>query len=150
MVDKKRVLVIDDDPRVIESIHPYLEKESLAISHAKDGKSAIKLFYSINPSVIILDLVLPDMSGEDICRQIRQHSNVPIIVVTGKTDDATVLTSFKIGADQYVPKPFSPRELTARVKAALRRYESSTDSSFNNYLCCSGIDIDNIGYKYLD
>lgn len=123
MVDIKSILVIDNELYTIESIKSCLEKEEFNVTPAYDRSSAIKLFYEISPSMVILDLALPDINGIDICHQIRTYSKVPIMIVSRKTDDISILEGFRAGADDYVTKPFSPRLLIARVNALFRRTE---------------------------
>ncbi len=118
---EETILVIDDEEKILEVICSYLEKAGYAVISALNGTDALKLFKKESPSLVILDLMLPDISGEDICRQIRTTSGVPVIMLTAKVDEEEKLTGFDAGADDYVTKPFSPRELMARVEAVLRR-----------------------------
>lgn len=129
MINTKNVLVVDDDLNVVEVVKTYLEKEGFNICTAYDGKTAIELFYDKTPSLLILDSMLPDTNGKDICKEIRKISKVPIIMVTSKVDETSILTAFKIGVDDYMTKPFSPRQLVARVNALLRRIEDANISS---------------------
>lgn len=117
----KRILVVDDEEKIAEVVESYLEKNGYKVYTAYNGSSALELFEKVKPDLIILDLMLPDMSGEDICRSIRKKSRVPIIMLTAKVEEESILNGLGIGADDYVTKPFSPRQLTARVMALLRR-----------------------------
>ena len=117
----KKVLLIDDDPGIIEVLKMYFEKEGYNVSICMQGDKAIATFNVAKPDIIILDLMLPGMDGNDICREIRKTSNVPIIMLTARTDTLDKIVGLELGADDFVPKPFEPKELLARVKAVLRR-----------------------------
>lgn len=121
MIDKKRILVVDDEMKIVDVVKSYLEKEGYLVNFAYNGKDAIDAFEKFNPNLAILDLMLPDMTGEDICKLIRKKSRIPIIMLTAKVDENSVLNGFDIGADDYVTKPFSTKQLIARVSALLRR-----------------------------
>lgn len=127
-----RVLVVEDESKIADIVRAYLEKEKFDVTLADSGQKAISALKD-GFDLIILDLMLPDMDGEDICRTIRQDSDVPIIMLTAKSEEEDRIEGLGIGADDYVVKPFSPRELVARVKALLRRVKGPRDSiSFNN------------------
>lgn len=135
--DPKRILVVDDEEKIVEVVKSYLEHSGYAVYEAFSGNQALELFERVNPVVVILDLMLPDISGEEICRIIRKRSAVPIIMLTAKADEEDVLKGLDIGADDYVTKPFSPRQLVARVGALIRRISGdmlppSSIFSFNN------------------
>ncbi|MCR5061581.1 MAG: response regulator transcription factor [Saccharofermentans sp.] len=117
----KRVLLVDDDQSIIEVQKMYFEKEGYQVATCMQGDKAVAAFESFNPDIIILDLMLPGMDGNDICREIRKVSDVPIIMLTARTDTLDKIIGLELGADDYVPKPFEPKELLARVKAVLRR-----------------------------
>ena len=121
----KKVLLIDDDPGIIEVLKMYFEKEGYNVSICMQGDKAVATFNVAKPDIIILDLMLPGMDGNDICREIRKTSNVPIIMLTARTDTLDKIVGLELGADDFVPKPFEPKELLARVKAVLRRAERS-------------------------
>jgi DNA-binding response OmpR family regulator len=116
-----RILLVDDDPGVHEVVRPYLEREGYVVYSATDGRDAIELSIIRGPSLIILDLVLPDMSGDDVLREIRRRSQVPVLMLSGNAGTDQRVQGLAIGADDYLTKPYSPRELVARVKALLRR-----------------------------
>ncbi len=118
----KTVLVVDDEPKVCELIKAYLEKDGYETIIASDGKSAIELARSRRPDLIVLDLNLPEMDGLETFRNIRAFSDVPVIMLTARDDEVDKIVGLQLGADDYVTKPFSPRELAARVTAVLRRY----------------------------
>ncbi|MCW6086414.1 response regulator transcription factor [Clostridium sporogenes] len=116
-----KILVVDDEERILDVIKAYLEKEGYEVITAMDGEGAIKLFKEISFHLVILDLMLPKLSGEEVCSKIREYSNVPIIMLTAKVEEEDKLEGLSIGADDYLTKPFSVRELVARVKALIRR-----------------------------
>lgn len=115
------ILLVEDDPTLAESVGFHLEQEHYRVHVAPDGFSALKLFRDVAPQLVLLDLMLPQISGLDLCRQIRAESAVPIIVVTAKDSEADKVLGLELGADDYITKPFSIRELLARVRANLRR-----------------------------
>ncbi|AEV68803.1 response regulator transcription factor [Acetivibrio clariflavus] len=119
--DLKRILVVDDEDKIVEVVKSYLENSGYIVYAAFNGRQAMEMYEKMNPSLIILDLMLPDLSGEEICKAIRKRSSVPIIMLTAKVEEEDVLRGLDIGADDYVTKPFSPRQLVARVGALLRR-----------------------------
>lgn len=131
---KASILIIEDELKIAEITKAYLERDGFLVTHALTGDQALSLFKN-NFDLIILDLMLPDMDGEEICRLIRKDSDVPIIMVTAKSAEESRIEGLGIGADDYVVKPFSPRELVARVKAHLRRSKKDADLiSFNGGL----------------
>jgi DNA-binding response OmpR family regulator len=121
MKDKQTVLVVDDEEKILSLLKSYLEINGYTALCAKNGREGMGLFESHAVSLILLDLMLPDFSGEEFCRKIREVSPIPIIMITAKTEEADIIHGLKIGADDYVTKPFSPRQLMARVEAAIRR-----------------------------
>ncbi|MHB8963522.1 MAG: response regulator [Saccharofermentanales bacterium] len=118
---QKTILVVDDEPKIAEVLESYLQNSGFKVVCAFSGLEAIKCFNDCSPSLIILDLMLPDMSGEDICRTIRKKSPVPVIMLTAKIEEEDILRGLDIGADDYITKPFSPKQVVARVQAVLRR-----------------------------
>jgi len=120
-VSGKRVLVVDDDIKTVELVKLYLNRDGYRVLTAYDGNEALELARKNQPDLIVLDLMLPGINGLDICRILRQESEVPIIMLTALTTDDDRLKGLELGADDYVTKPFSPRELAARVRAVLRR-----------------------------
>ncbi|MFV2144886.1 MULTISPECIES: MtrAB system response regulator MtrA [Isoptericola] len=118
---KSRVLVVDDDTALAEMIGIVLESEGLDLSFCSDGDAAIGMFRSTQPDLVLLDLMLPGKDGIEIAREIRAESGIPIIMLTAKTDTVDVVLGLESGADDYVTKPFKPKELVARVRARLRR-----------------------------
>jgi two-component system response regulator RegX3 len=116
-----RILLVEDEESLADSVRYNLEREGFGVIVAGDGRRAIERFRADRPSLVILDLMLPELSGLDVCRMIRQESDVPIIMVTAKDSEADKVTGLELGADDYVTKPFSIRELVSRVRAHLRR-----------------------------
>jgi len=117
----KKVLVVDDDVKTVELVRLYLDRDGYQVLTAYDGVEALRLARESYPDLIVLDLMLPDIDGLEICRTLRHQSDVPIIMLTARTTDQDKLTGLDLGADDYVTKPFSPKELAARVRAVLRR-----------------------------
>ena len=117
----KRVLVVDDDVKTVELVKLYLNRDGYKVLTAYDGVEALRLAREGHPDLIVLDLMLPGIDGLEVCRTLRNESDVPIIMLTARTTDEDKLTGLGLGADDYVTKPFSPRELAARVRAVLRR-----------------------------
>lgn len=116
------ILVVDDETNISDLIKMYLLKEGYEVVTAADGEEGLRTFQARHPSMIVLDLMLPGMDGWEVCRQVRRESNVPIIMLTARSDDVDRIVGLELGADDYLPKPFNPRELVARIKAVLRRY----------------------------
>jgi DNA-binding response OmpR family regulator len=117
----KTVLVVDDDVKTVELIKLYLNRDGYSVLAAYDGAGALRLARESRPDLIVLDLMLPGVDGLEVCRSLRSESDVPIIMLTARTTDEDKLTGLGLGADDYVSKPFSPRELAARVRTVLRR-----------------------------
>jgi two-component system alkaline phosphatase synthesis response regulator PhoP len=116
-----RVLVVDDDPGIVKLVRAYLEQAGFGVLAAYDGKKAMQIARNEKPDLIILDLMLPEMDGWDVCRALRKESDVPVIMLTARVEETDKLVGLELGADDYVTKPFSPRELVARVRSVLRR-----------------------------
>ncbi|UCZ53550.1 response regulator transcription factor [Bacillus shivajii] len=116
-----KVFIVEDEPMIIEVLKAYLEKANYEVEWSENGKEGLERIKSTNPDFIILDLMLPDMPGEEICKQIRQTSDTPIMMLTAKTQEEDRIEGIVIGADDYVTKPFSPREVIVRMEAILRR-----------------------------
>lgn len=126
MTDRStRVLVVEDEATLADSVRYHLEREGYDVSTANDGLTGIEQFRAFSPDLIVLDLMLPQLSGLDVCRLVRTQSTVPIIMLTAKDSEADVVTGLEVGADDYMTKPFSMRELVSRVRANLRRVSMS-------------------------
>lgn len=115
------ILIVDDEENIIELGRLYLENEGFQVEAANDGLTALQKFESLKPALIVLDLMLPELNGWDVCKKIRAVSETPIIMLTARTDDVDKIVGLELGADDYMTKPYNPRELVARVKAVLRR-----------------------------
>ena len=115
------ILIVDDEPKIVKTVRAYLEKAGFRVVSAGDGQMALTIFRHEKPALVILDLGLPRIDGLDVARSLRQESNVPLIMLTARVDETDKLIGLELGADDYVTKPFSPRELIARVRAVLRR-----------------------------
>lgn len=126
----EKILIVDDDENIRQIIHFSLATANYSVIEACDGLQALQLFKKEKPSLVILDIGMPEMEGTDVCRQIRQHSQVPIIMLSARDDEFDRVLGLELGADDYVSKPFSNRELVARTKALLRR-STFTDSNMN-------------------
>jgi two-component system OmpR family response regulator len=120
-----RILVVDDEEKVLEVVEAYLKSDGYDTYTAVSGAKALELFQTVSPDLIVLDLMLPDMTGEEICRIIRRQSRVPILMLTAKSQEEDRISGISMGADDYLVKPFSPRELVVRVRAILRRVSPS-------------------------
>lgn len=117
----QKILIVEDDSKIVRSLRLYLEKANFSVTATYRGDDAMTAFRRERPSLIILDLNLPGMDGLQVCRSLRRESNVPIIILTARVDEADRLVGLELGADDYIVKPFSPREVVARVRAVLRR-----------------------------
>ncbi|WP_059172172.1 response regulator transcription factor [Bacillus sp. FJAT-27445] len=124
-----KILIVDDEKRIIEVLEAYLEREGYAIATADNGVDALKKARSENPDLMILDLMLPDISGEEVCRLVRKESEVPILMLTAKSGEDDKINGILMGADDYVTKPFSPREVVVRVQAILRRSKKPVEKT---------------------
>ncbi len=121
----ERILVVDDEPNIVDLVTMYLEREGYRVDSAIDGAQALNQIQALEPSLVVLDLMLPEVDGFEVCRQTRLHSDVPIIMLTARDDDVDKIVGLELGADDYLTKPFNPRELVARIKAILRRANQS-------------------------
>jgi len=129
MEAKNKILIVDDDENITELIALYLEKEGYNTKSVNNGTDAIDVFKSYLPNLVILDLMLPGRDGFDVCKDIRQVSNIPIIMLTAKGETFDKILGLELGADDYMVKPFDTKELTARVKAVLRRFSPKKESA---------------------
>jgi two-component system alkaline phosphatase synthesis response regulator PhoP len=123
----KRILIVEDEPELVRVLRDYLEQAGYEVEAAHDGVAGLSLFRRRNPDLVLLDLNLPEMDGLDVAREMRRATEVPIIMVTARVEEADRLVGLELGADDYVTKPFSPREVVARVKAVLRRMSGPSE-----------------------
>jgi DNA-binding response OmpR family regulator len=117
----KTILAVDDEPHILELVRLYLTDNNFVVETATTGTEALSKFQSVKPALVVLDLMLPEVDGWEVCRRIRRESDVPIIMLTARSDDIDKIVGLELGADDYLTKPFNGRELVARVKAVLRR-----------------------------
>ena len=116
-----RILVVDDEPQIVDLLRSYLRRDGFTVEQAADGEAALAAFGRLRPDLVILDLMLPKVDGREVCRRIRDASHTPIIMLTARDEETDKLLGLELGADDYITKPFSPREVVARVRAVLRR-----------------------------
>ena len=146
----KSILVVDDDPHILEVIQFALTQAGYEVIAASDGKTALSLFAQCNPDLVLLDVLMPELDGLSVCREIRQNSAVPILILSSRDEEVDRIMGLDIGADDYLGKPFSPRELVARIQAHLRREDrrtpNSTQVASHGYL----IDSETMSASYLN
>ena len=143
-MEKRKILVVDDESRMRKLVRDFLVKQGFEVSEAVDGEDALNQFYAQKDiALIILDVMMPKINGWDVCKEIRENSKVPIIMLTAKGEEGDELQGFDIGADEYISKPFSPRILVARVEAILRRSGGNEEE----ILEIGGISIDRLGHR---
>ncbi|NPV58770.1 MAG: response regulator transcription factor [Actinobacteria bacterium] len=118
---REKILIVDDEPRIVSFVKAYLEREGYPTLEAGDGLKALELWREQRPDLIILDVLMPRLDGLEFCREVRRESNVPIVILSARSDEDDRILGLELGADDYVVKPFSPRELVARVRSLLRR-----------------------------
>lgn len=148
-MNEDTILVVEDEKEIGELVKDYLEKEGFQVVLALDGKEGLYLFHEKKPTLIVLDIMLPEMDGIEVCRMIRTESNIPVIMMTAKKSETDKIIGLGIGADDYVTKPFSPGELVARIKAQLRRYKHFSNPAENqsHTLKVDQLEIDLKGYN---
>jgi DNA-binding response OmpR family regulator len=125
-MSKETILVVDDEQNIIELARMYLEQDGFRVEAANTGKAALDKIKLVDPALMVLDLMLPEMDGWEVCRRVRANSDLPIIMLTARDEDIDKIVGLEIGADDYLTKPFNPRELVARVKAILRRSDRAS------------------------
>ena len=142
-----KILVVDDDVNIVKLIKLYLENEDYTVCEAHNGKEALDVFNRENPSLLILDIMMPEMDGNEVCRKIRKTSEVPIIMLTAKGETFDKVLSLELGADDYIVKPFEPKELIARVKAILRRRDSKAANDNNKCITFDKLEVNLTNYE---
>lgn len=146
IMERLKILVVDDESRMRKLVRDFLVKQDFDVTEAEDGEDALNKFYAQKDiALVILDVMMPKINGWDVCREIRETSKVPIIMLTAKGEESDELQGFGIGADEYISKPFSPKILVARVEAILRR----TSKNEEEVLEIGGIRIDRLGHQVL-
>lgn len=148
-MDKLRILVVDDESRMRKLVRDFLVKNNFDVIEAEDGEQAVEIFFREKDiALIVLDVMMPKMDGWQVCREIREHSRVPIIMLTARGDERDELQGFQLGVDEYISKPFSPKILVARIEAILRRTVQKEQSE---KLTCGGITVDKTAHQvFLD
>jgi len=144
--ETRRILLVEDEKTIRDAVAAYLEREGYWVTPAEDGQAALDAFNKHRFDLVVLDLMLPKVSGEEVCRQIRNASDVPIIMLTAKGEEEDRITGLELGADDYLVKPFSPRELVARVRALLRRAHVESEPQ-RDRLVFGDLEIDVTGHK---
>jgi two-component system OmpR family response regulator len=124
-MNRTKILLVDDDPNIRQLVGLYLTREGFEVQEAERGDEALKAFRASAPNLILLDIMLPGMDGWQVCREVRKVSNIPIIMLTAKDETFDKVLGLELGADDYIAKPFEPKELVARIKAVIRRYQSA-------------------------
>lgn len=146
-MDKRKILVVDDESRMRKLVRDFLVKDHYDVLEAEDGEQAVELFFREKGiALIVLDVMMPKMDGWQVCREIREYSQVPIIMLTARGDEQDELQGFKLGVDEYISKPFSPKILVARIEAILRRTQSAENQDL---LVCGGITVDKNAHQVL-
>jgi DNA-binding response OmpR family regulator len=140
------ILIVEDDANTLSLIKTYLEREGYETITAVDGEQALRLAKVQHPGFVVLDIMLPKMDGWEVCRQLRTFSNVPVLMLTAREEEIDRVTGLSLGADDYVVKPFSPRELVARIKAILRRFHPAAVES-RDRLVCGGLEMDLVRHR---
>jgi len=138
----KTILVVDDEPKIVQIARDYLEHAGFSVLAASEGKSALDIARSAKPDLVILDLGLPGLDGLDVTRALRKNSSMPIIMLTARSEETDKLVGLELGADDYITKPFSPKELVARVRAVLRRMDASAASAGSDIIRVDDVTLD--------
>jgi DNA-binding response OmpR family regulator len=139
--DRATILLVDDEPNILELCRLYLETAQFRVVTAADGAGALEQVRAQRPDLVVLDLMLPDVDGWEVCRRIRADGDLPIIMLTARTEDVDKIIGLELGADDYIAKPFNPRELTARIRAVLRRASAPLEAS-SPVLACGDVTVD--------
>lgn len=142
-----KVLVVDDDINIVKLIKLYLEKEDFTVCTANNGKAALDVFKAEKPDIAVLDIMMPEMDGNQLCREIRKSSDLPIIMLTAKGETFDKVLSLELGADDYMVKPFEPKELIARIKAILRRTEAKSNAAVNDCISFDKLEVSLSNYE---
>lgn len=142
-----KVLVVDDDINIVKLVKLYLEKEDYSICTASNGVEALEAYKREDPSIIILDIMMPELDGNGVCREIRKTSEVPIIMLTAKGETFDKVLSLELGADDYIVKPFEPKELVARIKAILRRSEAKAEKTQDKIVQFEKLEVNLVNYE---
>ena len=144
---RSKILLIEDEPSIVNLVSAYLRQENYEVTTASDGVSGLKAARTFRPDLIVLDIMLPKLDGLEVLTQLRRESNVYIILLTAKTEETDKIVGLSLGADDYVTKPFSPRELVARIKAALRRIHAGAQTPTETTLTFNRLRIDPVSHQ---
>jgi DNA-binding response OmpR family regulator len=144
---QERVLVVEDDPTVAEVVIRYLQAEGYAVAASSDGADGLRRALADPPDLVVLDVMLPSIDGLEVCRRLRAEVPVPVIILTARGGEADRIAGLELGADDYVAKPFSPRELTARVKAVLRRARGPVPEGNAAGMCAGELEVDTVAHE---
>ncbi len=146
-IDRLKILVVDDESRMRKLVRDFLVKSNFEVLEAADGEEAVEIFFNQKDiALIVLDVMMPKMDGWQVCREIRNYSKVPIIMLTAKSDERDELQGFQLGVDEYISKPFSPKILVARIEAILRR---TNQLNRDEIISCGGISVDKAAHQVL-
>ena len=146
MADKQHILLVDDDPNISHLVRLYLEKEGFGVTECDRGDTALEAFRTCNPALVLLDVMLPGKDGLEVLKEIRMTSKVPVIMLTAKDETFDKVLGLELGADDYITKPYSPREVVARIKVVLRRLHDMGDVARSPHLVVDNLDIDMNAY----
>ncbi len=142
-----KILIADDDKNIVELLRLYIEKEGFSTIIAYDGKQAVEAFKSENPDLVVLDVMMPEIDGWQVCKEIRKTSETPIIMLTAKGETFDKVLGLELGADDYMVKPFETKELIARIKAVLRRYDSKKENVSSDEIVYENISVNLVNYE---
>ncbi len=145
MIGRRTVLVVEDEPQIADVVRQYLEKDGYRVVTTPDGARAVEEFARLRPDLVLLDLLLPGLDGYEVCRRIRAAGSTPVIMLTARDEEADKLVGLELGADDYITKPFSPREVVARVRAVLRRARGSEPAA--ELIRVHDLEIDPVRYE---
>ncbi len=143
----KIALVADDDPHILDVVSFALEKAGIKSVRAQDGKEVLDRFAQVNPDLIVLDINMPEMDGLEVCKELRKTSDVPVLFLSSRDEEIDKILGLELGADDYLTKPFSPRELVARVKAILKRAQPPAPKSVDQTVICGALKIDTVRHQ---
>ncbi|MEI7556896.1 response regulator transcription factor [Candidatus Chlorohelix sp.] len=143
----KTILVVDDQPSLVRLVRDNLESRGFRVTSASDGKKALDIVENDKPDLVVLDIMMPGLDGYEVCRRIREFSTVPIIMLTARNDQESLVHGFEAGADDYIPKPFHANELLARIEAVLRRSEYTEVNKYSPSFTCGDISIDFVRHE---
>jgi two-component system OmpR family response regulator len=142
MADPETILVVEDEQAIASFVAAYLRKDGFTVQMTASGREALTLVQSVAPALVVLDLMLPDLDGLEVCRRIRETSTMPVLMLTARDDDLDKIAGLEVGADDYLTKPFSPRELVARVRAVLRRVDAHADHAADEVIRAGDLVLD--------